>query len=147
MVRSGHNAEAIVSHLKEVFQRTTLFVAVQTLENLVKGGRIGRAKGWISSILNIKPIAMLEQGSLSPFAKVRTTKQIIDKLLERFKEDTHGKELSGIGISHANNLPLAERLKEELGRLTSVPVRIRPATPVISTHTGEGAIGFMYYTS
>jgi len=147
MARNGHTADSIVAHLKDVFHRTTLFVVVQTLDNLVKGGRIGRAKGWISSLLSIKPIAKLEQGVYSPCAKVRTTTQIINKLLEHFKKDTEGKELSGIGISHANNLPLAERLKEELSQLTSISVRIRPATPVITTHTGEGAIGFMYYTN
>ncbi|NIK78883.1 DegV family protein with EDD domain [Paenibacillus castaneae] len=146
MAQTGSSEESITQRLKEIFANTTLFVVVLTVENLVKGGRIGKAKGWISTILNIKPIAMLEQGVLAPFAKVRTSSQIVQRLMERFMEDIKGKEVAEIGISHADNLSLAERLREEIGRIVSVPVCIQPATPVITTHTGPGAIGFMYYT-
>ncbi|MCM3626504.1 DegV family protein [Paenibacillus glycanilyticus] len=144
MAREGLNVQQIKARLKNMLENTSLLVVVDTLENLVKGGRIGKAKGWISSVLSIKPIAMLQQGVYTPITKVRTSSQIIKSLMERFKSDTEGKEITEIGISHADNLSLAERLREELGRITAVPVRIRPATPVITTHTGPGAIGFMY---
>lgn len=144
MAREGFTVQQIRARLMKILDNTTLLVVVDTLENLVKGGRIGKAKGWISSILSIKPIAMLEQGIYTPVTKVRTSSQIIKSLLERFNSDTAGKEITEIGISHADNLTLAERLREELSRITAIPVRIRPATPVITTHTGPGAIGFMY---
>lgn len=146
MAEEKSSLESITQRSKEILTNTTLFVVVLTLDNLVKGGRIGKAKGWISTVLSIKPIAMLEQGVYTPFAKVRTTTQIVQRLMERFIEDIKGKEVAEIGISHADNLSLAERLREEIGRIVSVPVRIQPATPVITTHTGPGAIGFMYYT-
>jgi DegV family protein with EDD domain len=146
MAKQGLPAETIVQRLKQVLEHTSLYVVVETLENLVKGGRVGKAVGWLSSILSIKPIAMLEKGVYTPLAKVRTTSQIIKTLMERFEQDIVGKIVRGIGISHADNLPLAERLKQEIARFTAVPVSIRPATPVITTHTGPGAIGFMYYT-
>ncbi|MNF10272.1 hypothetical protein D3C80_2111620 [compost metagenome] len=66
--------------------------------------------------------------------------------MERFEDDIAGKKVKEIGISHADNLPLAERLRDEISRITSAVVRICPATPVITTHTGPGAIGFMYCT-
>lgn len=147
MVQEGCSADQIVDHVKDIRNRTTLFVVVETLDNLVKGGRIGKATGWISTILSIKPIAIIEEGVYTPFAKVRTSTQIIKRLMERFEQDILGKEVTEIGISHADNLPLAERLREEIGRITSTIVRIRPATPVITTHTGPGAIGFMYCTT
>lgn len=146
MARSGSSVDAIVQRMKQVLDRTSLFVVVETLENLVKGGRVGKAVGWLSSILHIKPIAVLEKGVYTPLTKVRTTSQIVRTLIERFEQDIVGKIVKGIGISHADNLPLAERLQQEIARLTNVPVSIRPATPVITTHTGAGAIGFMYYT-
>jgi fatty acid-binding protein DegV len=93
----------------------------------------------------VKPIAMLEDGVYSPFAKVRTASQIIEKLMHRMENDIRGRAVRGIGLSHADNLPLAMRLQEAIARLTDVPVSIRPATPVITTHTGPGAIGLMYY--
>jgi DegV family protein with EDD domain len=146
MAEQGYSIESIVSRMKQILENSKLFVVVETLENLVKGGRVGKAVGWLSSILKIKPIAMLEKGAYTPLAKVRTTSQIIKTLLERFEHDIKDKIVGGIGISHADNLPLAERLQQEIVRLTAVPVSIRPATPVITTHTGPGAIGFMYYT-
>ena len=57
MIEEGHTVEEIITRLEEVRQNTNLFVVVDTLENLVKGGRIGRGKGLIGSLLNIKPIA------------------------------------------------------------------------------------------
>jgi DegV family protein with EDD domain len=144
--RQGTPIDSILQRLKQVLDHTSLFVVVETLENLVKGGRVGKAAGWLSSILSIKPIAMLEKGVYTPLAKVRTPSQIIKTLMERFEHDIRGRIVRGIGISHAGNLPLAERLQQEIARLTDVPVSIRPATPVITTHTGPGAIGFMYYT-
>jgi DegV family protein with EDD domain len=146
MARQGRTIEAIMDRIKHVLDQTSLLIVVETLENLVKGGRVGKAVGWLSSVLKIKPIAMLEKGIYTPLAKVRTTSQIIKTLVERFEQDIEGKIIRGIGIAHADNLPLAERLQQEIARLNAVPVSIRPATPVITTHTGPGAIGFMYYT-
>ncbi|MFC4101747.1 DegV family protein [Paenibacillus xanthanilyticus] len=145
LAREGSTVEAIVARVKEIFEQTSLFVVVETLENLIKGGRIGKAAGLLGTILKIKPIAMLQQGVYSPVAKVRTSSQIVKTLIERFELDIKGKIVRGIGISHANNLPLAERLQQEIARFTSTPVRICTTTPIISTHTGPGAIGFSYY--
>lgn len=145
MARDGHPAAAIVARLKEVLSRTSLLVVVDTLDNLIKGGRIGKAAGWIGSLLSIKPIAMLDQGVYTPIARVRNMSQVIKTLIERFEQDIAGKTVRGIGISHADNLPLAQKLTEQIARFTSAPVTVRPATPVITTHTGPGAIGFMYY--
>ncbi|PZD96175.1 fatty acid-binding protein DegV [Paenibacillus sambharensis] len=145
MARDGSTLEAIKQRLKEILDHTSLFVVVDTLENLIKGGRIGKAAGWIGSFLSIKPIASLEKGVYTPVTKVRTTSRIVKTLMEKFEQDIKGKVVKGIGISHADNLPLAEGLREEIRKLTDAAVRIRPATPVITTHTGEGAIGFMYY--
>ena len=146
MARSGNTVEAITARLKDILDKTTLFVVVDTLENLIKGGRIGKATGWIGTLLNIKPIAMLKNGVYTPITRVRTTSQIVKTLVSYFEEHVQGRVVRGIGVSHAGNLPLAEKLREDLNRLTPVPVRISETTPVISTHTGPGAIGFSFYT-
>jgi len=145
MAEAGETVESIKARLTEIRSRTTLLVVVDTLDNLIKGGRIGRAAGLIGRILNVKPIAMLKDGVYSPFAKVRTASQMIEKLTECMENDCRGRTVRSIGISHADNLPLAERIKSSAARLTDAPVSIRPATPVITTHTGPGAIGLMYY--
>ncbi len=92
MIEDGHTVEEIITRLEEVRQNTNLFVVVDTLENLVKGGRIGRGKGLIGSLLNIKPIASLADGVYTPVAKVRSHSQIVKFLTKQFEEQYRRKK-------------------------------------------------------
>lgn len=96
---------------------------------------------WLS--LEIKAIAALEDGVYTPVTKARTQAQVVQTLLSHFNKDTEGKKVKGVSISHANGLELAHKLRDKLKEHS---VSIQTTTPVISTHTGEGAIGFTYYT-
>ena len=132
--------------LNAVRKQTSLFVVVDVLDNLVKGGRIGKGRAMIGSLLNIKPIATLQDGVYTPVAKARSHKQVVAHLFKAFTEETAGKIIRGVGISHANGLKMAEPLKKLIEDSGIKDVRLTFTTPIISTHTGEGAIGFMYYT-
>ncbi|MDQ0167729.1 DegV family protein [Bacillus horti] len=146
MAKEGHSLEEIIARLDQIREQTRLFLMVDTLDNLVKGGRIGRASGFIGSILKIKPIAALEDGALAPVTKVRSYSQVIKHFSEQFAEDIKGKTVKGIGIAHAEALELATKLKASLSSVTDFKnIEIEFTTPIISTHTGPGAIGFMYY--
>ncbi|MCZ0755132.1 DegV family protein [Anoxybacillus sp. J5B_2022] len=144
--KAGKRVEEIVEHLTHIRRHTHLYITVDTLENLVKGGRIGRGKALIGSLLNIKPIAALIDGVYTPVAKARSYSQVVKYLTERFVEDTAGKTIRAVGIAHADALSLANRLKQSLIDATGYEkIDIVYTTPIISTHTGPGAIGFMYY--
>ncbi|GAK09250.1 DegV family protein [Geomicrobium sp. JCM 19038] len=143
MASEGKSMDEILERLDHVRKNSKIFVVVSTLENLLKGGRIGRGKAFIGSLLKLKPIAALEDGVYTPVTKVRTQNQVVQTLMNHFKQDTEGKIVKGVSISHANGLELAHKLRE---KLSEHKVSIQSTTPVISTHTGEGAIGFMYYT-
>ncbi|MGE7306610.1 DegV family protein [Priestia megaterium] len=146
MIEDGHTVEEIVTRLEEVRQNTNLFVVVDTLENLVKGGRIGRGKGLIGSLLNIKPIASLADGVYTPVAKVRSHSQVVKFLTKQFEEHTEGKSIKGVGLVHADGFGLASKLKESIVKARGyTQFSIENTTPIISTHTGIGAIGFMYF--
>jgi len=146
LAKEGKSVKEIVNRLSEIRQATKLFVVVDTLENLVKGGRIGKAKAFIGSLLNIKPIATLIDGELTPVSKARSHAQVVKFLVKQFTEDVKGKTIKGIGLAHADGKELALKLKEQLVNLfDSLDIQIIETTPVISTHTGPGAIGFMYY--
>ena len=146
MAQQGKSMAEIVDHLNEVRKKTMLFVVVDKLDNLVKGGRIGKGKAIIGSLLNIKPIASLQDGVYTPVGKARSHKQVAAQLFESFKEDTAGKLVKGVGISHANGLAMAEPLKRLIEESGVTDIRFSFTSPVVSTHTGAGAIGFMYYT-
>ncbi|KGR81809.1 DegV family protein [Lysinibacillus odysseyi] len=143
---AGGTVEEIVARVDEVRKNTRLFVVLDTLENMVKGGRIGKGKAMFGSLLNIKPIGSLDTGEFTPVSKARSHKQVVKYLFEQFQKDTAGKTVKGVGLSHAEGLqtmgnPLLELVKET--GFTNIDIAF--TSPIISTHTGPGAIGFMYY--
>jgi len=145
MEKEGKSIAEIIERLNTIRKKTTLFVVVDTLDNLVKGGRVGKGKALIGSLMNIKPIATLQDGVYTPVAKVRSHKQVVSHLFKVFKEETAGKIVRGVGISHAHGLAMAEPLRKLIQDSGINDVKLTFTAPIISTHTGEGAIGFMYY--
>jgi DegV family protein with EDD domain len=146
MAKAGKRMAEILARLDEIRQQTRLFVVVDTLDNLVKGGRIGKGKAWIGSLLKIKIIATLDGGEYTPVAKVRSRAQIVAYLVKQFADDIKGMTIKGVGLVHAEGLELAIMLKEAIKEITGYDkIIIEDTTPIISTHTGVGAIGFVYY--
>lgn len=146
MAAEGKTMEEIVQRVEAIRENTKLFVVVDTLENLVKGGRIGKGRAMIGSFLKIKPIASLDGGEYTPVAKARSYKQVVQYLMNDFNERTAGKTVKGIGIAHAEGLAMGDPLKQQLEQEGHTNIKFDYTTPVISTHTGVGAIGFMFYT-
>ncbi|TKC19591.1 DegV family protein [Robertmurraya kyonggiensis] len=144
--QSGHSLDEILDAVQKVRDNTRLYVYVDTLDNLIKGGRIGKAQGFIGSLLNIKPIAALEDGVLAPVTKVRSHLKAAKFLATEFAKDVEGKTVKAVAIAHAEGLELAEKVKKAVFELTGYDkIDIVYTTPIVSTHTGPGAIGFMYY--
>ncbi|MDE5415362.1 DegV family protein [Alkalihalobacterium chitinilyticum] len=147
MAKEGKSKEEILQRLEEVRSNTSLYIMVDTLDYLVKGGRIGRGKALIGSLLKIKPIASLADGVYTPVTKVRTYSQLIKYVQGQFKEEMNGKTVKSIGIAHADTESLANQIKESFsnGGVSEDKINIAFTTPIISTHTGPGAIAVMYY--
>ena len=143
----GATVEEIVARVDEVRRGTRLFVTFDHLDNMIKGGRIGKAKGVIGSMLNIKPVADLDTGEVSANPKkFRKHKQITQFLFEEFQRDTAGKTVKMVGMSHVNAMethvkPLMA-LIESTG-FTNIDLAF--TSPIISTHTGAPALGFIYF--
>lgn len=147
LAKKGASREDIIKELDKIRLQTKLYVTIDTLENLVKGGRIGRGKALIGSLLHIKPIASLTDGIYTPEANVRSYSALVRHLTKQYVQAVKGKTVQAIGIAHADALELAEKLKKAL--LDHTPealIDIAYTTPIISCHTGKGAIGFTFYT-
>jgi DegV family protein with EDD domain len=115
-------------------------VAVDTLEFLRRGGRIGAARAWIGATLKVKPILTIE-GEMQPVERVRTATRAFDRLtdhLQQRKDDG----CDQFAVQHTNSLDVAERLAER-GReiYGNDPVILSEIGPVIGTHTGPGLLG------
>lgn len=146
MAQQGASVEEIVHRLKNVQEHTSLYIMVDTLENLVKGGRIGKGKAFIGSLLNIKPIASLEGAEYHPVAKVRSYSQVVKFFAKQFAEDVKDRTIRGVGIAHAEAHDLALKIKESIAELTGFQeIEIDYTNPTVCTHTGAGAIALMYY--
>jgi DegV family protein with EDD domain len=147
LAKEEKSIAAIVSRLQDVRRHTRLYVVLDTLENLVKGGRVGRGKALVGSLLNIKPIAALTDGMYTPITNVRSYSQVIKYLTNQLISDIADKTVRKVAIAHADALALAERLKQSITEAIGYQhVHIVQTTPVISIHTGAGALGLMYYT-
>lgn len=145
MARKGFSIDAILDRLDKVRECTSLYIVVDRLENLVKGGRVSKSMGFLGSMLNIKPIASLAGGEYTPVAKVRSYSQVIKFLAKQFAEDIKGKTIKYVGIAHADGIEHVNNLCEAIKEYVSKEqIYVYHTCPTISTHTGPGAISFTY---
>lgn len=146
LANAGESREMIIERINHVKERTSLYIMVDTLDYLVKGGRIGRGRAFLGSLMKIKPIASLDDGVYTPASKVRTHMQMIKFMKNKFQEEAAGKTVKGIGIAQADAKALAEQLKTTIAEISGFDeISIVETTPIISTHTGPGALALMYY--
>ncbi|MCR6106651.1 DegV family protein [Salipaludibacillus agaradhaerens] len=146
LANEGKNVEEIIERLNDVRKNSSLYIMVDTLEYLLKGGRIGRGRALVGSLLKIKPIASLEDGVYTPVTKVRTHLQMINFMKKKFQEEAAGKIVKGIGIAQVEAQDLARQVKEAIKEVSGFEdIAIIETTPIVSTHTGPGALALMYY--
>ena len=138
MAKAGATLEEILEKLEEVKTKTELYIGVSTLENLVKGGRIGRVTGLISSLLNIRVVMQMTDHTLSPIIKGRGAKTF-KKWLDDLKESLKEKEIEEIGISYAGGPEFANQMKAELQEFVEKSIPVLETGSIIQTHTGENA--------
>lgn len=138
MAKAGATLEEILEKLEEVKAKTELYIGVSTLENLVKGGRIGRVTGLISSLLNIRVVMQMTDHTLSPIIKGRGAKTF-KKWLDNLKESLKEKEIEEIGISYAGGPEFANQMKAELQEFVEKSIPVLETGSIIQTHTGENA--------
>ena len=138
MAKAGATLEEILQKLEEVKAKTELYIGVSTLENLVKGGRIGRVTGLISSLLNIRVVMQMTDHTLTPIVKGRGAKTF-KKWLDDLKESLKEKEIEEIGISYAGGPEFANQMKVELQEFVEKPISVLETGSIIQTHTGENA--------
>ena len=138
MAKEGASLEEILTKIEEVKEKTELYIGLSTLENLVKGGRIGRVSGLISSLLNIRVIMQMKDHQLEPIVKGRGAKTF-KKWLDDLTASLQNKQVAEIGISYAGSPELALEMKESLQPYVKKPISVLETGSIIQTHTGENA--------
>ncbi len=126
--------------------QTGVVFVLNTLEFLHRGGRIGGAKRFLGTVLNMKPILGIVDGKVDSVDQVRTQKKALARLLDIIEERAQGHSKIHLATLHANNHEAAAALiKEAKTRINSVEDIFSELSPAIGTHAGPGALGLSYW--
>ena len=147
----GKTAEEIKNILEEKKFESSIYIMLDTLYYLKKGGRITPAAAALGTLLKLKPVLQIQGDKLDAFAKARTAKQgksiMIDTIKKDFMEkynDPEGKDMH-IEIAYSYDLEAAEKFKEEvLAEFPNHEIVMNPLSLSVACHIGPGAIAVAY---
>lgn len=141
MASEGTALEDLMDAAHRSIESTTVLAALDTLDYLRLGGRIGSAQAFFGSLLNIKPLITLADGRVEPLGRVRTRSKALTALEQRVA--ALGRRITSAAVFHGNAPdvePFRDRIESHLG----APVVTTMLGPVVGTHTGPGTIGIAY---
>src|ERR671926_105435 len=138
--RDGADVKQVAEHVAEARKELRLWFAIDTLEFLKRGGRIGAASAWIGSTLKVKPILTVEN-EMTPVERVRTS----SRMFERLVDYARGCAESGADAWSAQHINAPDLCAELIERCTEIyghgPTIVSEIGPVLSAHTGPGLLG------
>ena len=144
--QEGKSVEEILEIVEDAKKRTTLYLTVVNLDNLIKGGRISQLMGMFSNLLNIKLFLQVINGKIEIIQKGRGLKSLqkkYDEIFEQMKSAPNG--IQEIGIMHAG---LSDFNEGNIARVRElfpdVPLTIVTTSPIIMSHTGVDAMAITY---
>lgn len=143
---AGKSREEVLALVNALIPKLNLIFVLDTLEYLRRGGRIGGAKAFLGTLLNVKPMLHLENGQVEPLEQHRSRRKALKRLLEILDEHADHKPLH-VGILHAEAPEEAAALKKQIvERFECTEVYVSEIGPAIGVHTGPNAVGLAFYT-
>ncbi|MFP3974776.1 MAG: DegV family protein [Dehalococcoidia bacterium] len=144
---SGGTLQQAVQAVESLAPKLSLFVIVDTLYFLSKGGRVPKASSWAGSLLSIKPIIELANGEAFPVERVRSKPKAIERMIQLMDKRVAGKQVH-VNVMHAGIPEEAQNLKEQvLSRFDCIEVYVTEFSPVMGAHTGPGLLGLAFHGS
>lgn len=142
MAKEGCSMQELLHAVKRNIADVKNYFVLDTLDNVVRGGRLDRVRGAIASVLNIKLLMKAsEEGTLEVVEKVRGTPNALKKLIDKIGEAGHDFEKRVLAIAHSNCEERAREVLEAiLKRYPFKEVIVSEMGPVIGTYAGEGGI-------
>ena len=144
-IEQGANLKEAITLAEKLHEHTGVFFAVDTLEFLHRGGRIGGAQRFIGTMLNMKPILAIQEGRVEGIERIRTKAKAHDRILELTIEKVNRRSPVHLATLHANAMEDARAL------LTRAEQALNPAesfltevSPTVGTHAGPGTVGLAF---
>ena len=141
----GADLAACKAAAESTRNRSGVIFAVDTLEFLHRGGRIGSASRFLGTALKLKPLLEVTGGVIEPVDKVRTKRKAHERLIEVISERVAGKKNIRLATLHANASQDANQILDDANNLLHAVETVRSeVSPVIGTHVGPGTVGLAY---
>lgn len=143
---AGKSLDDIVQQVRQMMPVTRMIQTADTLKYLYMGGRIGRAKHLVGSLLNIKPLIGMEDGVIVPLGQARSRLKAYETMAQMIEAVVGKDGKIKIAYVHAAAQEEAEKIKQLVEqRLTCVESLVAELSPALGVHTGPGTAGVCYY--
>ncbi|HHV65167.1 MAG TPA: DegV family protein [Peptococcaceae bacterium] len=141
LINSGLSLEHVLEFLHKMREEMKFIILLDTLENIVKGGRLSKFQGSIAKLLNIKVILHNVKGSVEVLEKVRGKNKSLQRVIDLLGERCEDFSSKIIGITHVDNLEDAEHLAQEIKvRYQPQDVLVHEMGATISTYAGKAGL-------
>jgi DegV family protein with EDD domain len=138
VAKAGESLDKVVEETKQAIPKIHLFALLDTLEYLKRGGRIGKVKALLGSVLSVKPMLAVKDGELVPAGQVRTRAKGIDKLFDFVKNTA---DIQDLAVVYNTTPDEAQNLAERIGSVfVREKIRLARLGPGLGVHAGPGAL-------
>ncbi|MBL7163543.1 MAG: DegV family protein [Anaerolineales bacterium] len=143
--RSGASIQAIRERLEFIRSKIQVILTLDTLEYARMSGRVGTMQAALASLLNVKPIVLLEDGVLEMFDKVRTRSKSLEQVLDMIKERLGG-QLANVAVVQARDPQAGQTLLEKVRETLNCKSLIMTELSIgIAANLGPGTVGIIAY--
>ena len=142
--KSAKSLDELADMAETTAKKTNVYVAMDTMEFLKRGGRIGKARAMLGSILNIKPIITTDNGEIVPHSRARTIKKAISSMINDMGDKD---QIVEVAVLHSTTPDLAKDVLTQIdAQNLNNPGTITEIGPVVGTHAGPGCLAIAYTT-
>lgn len=140
LAKSGHDLQSVAAAARNTVGNISLLILFDTLKYIARGGRIGRAKALMGSVLNVKPLLDIKNGEFVPVGQVRSRSKGVDRLVEMVKSAAH--DITELAVVHSTTPDEAKALVKRLTAFVPADrIHIARLGPVLGVHGGPGLLG------
>jgi len=141
LAKAGENLQRIIEEVRQIIPRMQVFILLDTLKYLHKGGRIGKAKALLGALLNVKPLLIMRDGELVPAGLARTRAKGVERLFNAMENTP---DIEEVAIVHSTTPDEANSLKERIASIFDrTRIYLARVGPALGVHSGPGALGLL----
>ncbi len=143
--RAGESVEKVLARLEEIRQNVAIFLTLDTLEYARMSGRVKALQAALASMLNVKPIALLQEGALHMAGKVRTRQAALERVLDMVHE-RFGEKVLNIAVVHARDPQTGQVLLERVRKRFRIHDLLMTDLSIsVAANLGPGTVGVVVY--